>query len=95
MTGEEADFLIVNDPLTPMQALSNSFRNVLTLGLNKPLLQRLNDQKKEAIIVVMQRLHVKDLTGFLLEKDLRNWQLLSLPLIAERDEVATSSQFLL
>ncbi|MDJ1305261.1 MAG: hypothetical protein MRQ09_03355 [Candidatus Midichloria sp.] len=61
--------------------------------MNKPLLQRLNDQKKGAIIVVMQRLHVKDLTGFLLEKDPHNWQLLSLPLIAERDEVVTHHNF--
>ncbi|AEI89261.1 phage uncharacterized protein [Candidatus Midichloria mitochondrii IricVA] len=76
-----------------MQALSNSFRKRANIWFEQTFTSRLNDQKKGAIIVVMQRLHVKDLTGFLLEKDPHNWQLLGLPLIAKMDEVVTHHNF--
>jgi predicted phage terminase large subunit-like protein len=48
------------------------------------VLQRLDDKVTGAIIVVMQRLHDEDLTGYLLEKG--GWEHLRLPAIAEDDE---------
>jgi hypothetical protein len=46
-----------------------------------------NDQKTGAIIVVMQRLHVDDLTGSLLENLSDEWTVLSLPAIAEQEQI--------
>jgi len=93
LTGEGADFLIVDDPLTPMQALSNYFRKRANIWFEQTLTSRLNSQKEGAIIIVMQRLHVKDLTGFLIEKDPENWQLLNIPLIAEKNELIQYNNF--
>jgi predicted phage terminase large subunit-like protein len=48
------------------------------------LLSRLDDKANDAIVVVMQRLHVDDLSGRLLEEG--GWEHLCLPAIAELDE---------
>ena len=45
-----------------------------------------DDKCTGAIVVVMQRVHVGDLTGFLLAQS-KEWDVLSLPAIAEADEV--------
>ena len=49
--------------------------------------QRLNNPSRSAIIIVMQRLHQNDPTGFLLGQEDSDWTLLKLPLVAEEDEV--------
>ena len=49
------------------------------------LLSRLDDKRTGAIVIVMQRVHVDDLTGFLLAQS-DEWEVLSLPAIAECDE---------
>ncbi|WP_425908143.1 phage terminase large subunit [Nitrobacter sp. TKz-YC02] len=49
------------------------------------LISRLDNKEKSAIIVVMQRVHLGDLTGYLTETSDR-WTVLSLPAIAEVDE---------
>ncbi len=45
-----------------------------------------DDKCTGAIVVVMQRVHVGDLTGFLLAQS-KEWDVLSLPPIADADEV--------
>ncbi|HEX3494503.1 MAG TPA: phage terminase large subunit, partial [Methylocella sp.] len=49
------------------------------------LLSRLDDKRTGAIVVVMQRVHIDDLTGFLLDQS-DEWDVLSLPAIADCDE---------
>jgi predicted phage terminase large subunit-like protein len=49
------------------------------------LVSRLDDKKTGAIIVVMQRVHMNDLCGFLSEAS-DDWTVLSLPAIAEAEE---------
>jgi predicted phage terminase large subunit-like protein len=46
---------------------------------------RLDDKRTGASIVVMQRVHMDDLTGYLTEQS-NDWELLNLPAIAEADE---------
>jgi predicted phage terminase large subunit-like protein len=48
------------------------------------LLSRLDDKRTGAIVVVMQRVHIDDLTGFLLGQS-DEWEVLSLPAIADTD----------
>ena len=85
LTGEGADFLIIDDPLTPMQALSDKFRNRANTWFEQTFASRLNSLKHGRIVIVMQRLHINDLTGFLLKKSHKTWHVLKLPFIAEDD----------
>lgn len=76
ITGKRGDRLIIDDPHSLKGAESekdreSSVRLFLEGGLN-----RLNDQTKSSIIIVMQRLHEKDLTGALLAANLGFWHLL-------------------
>jgi hypothetical protein len=48
------------------------------------LLSRLNDKQKGAIVVIMQRLHQYDFTGYLLEQG-GKWKHVKLPAIALED----------
>ncbi|MDZ5762633.1 Terminase-like family protein [Candidatus Cyrtobacter comes] len=83
LTGEGADFLIVDDPLTPMQALSNKFRQRALSWFRQSFMSRLNDKKHGAIVLIMQRLHNDDLSGLLLRSG--GWEHLSLPAICTKN----------
>ncbi len=48
------------------------------------LLSRLDDKANGAIVLVMQRLHVEDLAGYVTQQD--GWEVLSLPAIAEVEQ---------
>ena len=84
LTGRGADILILDDPLKPEDALSDTKRESVNRWFDSTLLSRLNDKSKGCIIVIMQRLHQDDLVGHVLEQG--NWEVLSFPAIAEVDE---------
>lgn len=84
MTGRGADIIIVDDPLKAEDALSANQRAQVNNWFSSTLLSRLNDKQNGSIIVVMQRLHLDDLTGFLLEQ--KGWEVISFPAIAEQRE---------
>ncbi|MEM7472585.1 MAG: phage terminase large subunit [Pseudomonadota bacterium] len=88
LTGRGGDIIIIDDPIKPDDAHSETTRkNVLTWYSNT-LASRLNNKKTGSIVLVMQRLHEEDLAGHLLGAG--GWQHLSLPAIAETDlEIAT------
>ncbi|CAL7963183.1 Terminase_6C domain-containing protein [Alphaproteobacteria bacterium] len=85
LTGEGADIIIVDDPHTPLQVLSKLKRERTICWFKQTLMTRLNDRKSGCIIVVMQRLHIADLSSELLQNpDLENqWTLVKIPAIAE------------
>ena len=66
LTGRGGNIVIVDDPLKPIDALSDSKREAVNNWFSNTLLSRLDDKRTGAIIVVMQRLHTDDLTGTLL-----------------------------
>ena len=66
LTGRGGDILIVDDPLKPGDAANDSRRSAVNRWFHDTLLSRLDDMTGGAIIVVMQRLHDDDLTGYLL-----------------------------
>lgn len=66
LTGRGSDLIIVDDPLKPDDALSEPKRSGVNHWFTNTLLSRLDDKRTGAIVVVTQRLHVDDLTGFLL-----------------------------
>jgi predicted phage terminase large subunit-like protein len=85
LTGRGGDLIIIDDPLKPLDAMSESKRNATNDWFLNTLVSRLDDKRSGAIIIVMQRVHMNDLTGFVLGQS-DEWTVLSLPAIAERFE---------
>jgi predicted phage terminase large subunit-like protein len=84
LTGRGGDHIIVDDPIKPEDAASESARKAAIQWFGSTLLSRLNDKAAGSIVLVMQRLHEDDLAGHLLEAG--GWEHLCLPAIAETDE---------
>ena len=85
LTGRGADVILIDDPLKPIDALSESRRTAANDWFDSTLYSRLNDKAKGAIIIVMQRLHEDDLAGHVLKQE--GWELVSFPAVAEDDEL--------
>jgi predicted phage terminase large subunit-like protein len=84
-TGEGGNFLIVDDPHNPRQALSDVQRQDALTWFDQTFCNRLDDKENGVIVVVMQRLHASDLSGHLLAKG--GWEHLNLPAVAETKTV--------
>ena len=79
LTGLGADFIIIDDPLKANEANSESARKKVIEWFKNTVRTRLNNPKHGVIIVVMQRLHVDDLAGHLIEQG--GWTVLKIPAI--------------
>lgn len=66
-TGFGCDKLIVDDPHNPQKAESEKERGTAIKNFRKTFSRRLNNKKTGAIVIVMQRLHEKDLAAVALE----------------------------
>ena len=86
LTGRGGNILIIDDPLKPEDALSDTRRQAVNDWFDNTLLSRLNSKEDGIIIIVMQRLHEDDLVGHVLDRG-EEWDVLSFPAIAEDDEV--------
>jgi len=84
LTGRGADFIVIDDPLKPEEALSESQRNSVNDWFDHTLISRLNNKSEGCIILIMQRLHEDDLVGHVVSQG--GWRLLKFPAIAEQDE---------
>ena len=84
LTGRGADLIILDDPLKPDDALSETRRESVNQWYDNTLVTRLNSKQDGIIIIVMQRLHQDDLVGHVLGQEA--WEVLSLPALAEEDE---------
>jgi hypothetical protein len=85
LTGRGADFLLIDDPLKPEEALSTAMRRACNDWYDHTLYSRLNDKRYSRIVIIMQRLHEDDLVGHVLAQE--PWEVVSFPAIAEADEV--------
>ena len=84
LTGRGGNTIIIDDPLNAAEAHSKTNREKVNSWFSNSLLSRLDDKQTGTIIVIMQRLHPEDLTGYLLERG--NWDNLCLPAIAPEDK---------
>ena len=84
LTGRGADIIIIDDPLKPDEALSETKRRAVNDWYDNTLLSRLNDKTQGIIIMIMQRLHQDDLVGHVLGQE--HWDIIRFPAIAEEDE---------
>lgn len=72
--------IIIDDPLKPEDAANEASREKVNRRYISTIQNRVNS-RNTPIILIMQRLHPRDLTGFLLGKG--GWDLLCLPAIKE------------
>jgi predicted phage terminase large subunit-like protein len=86
LTGKGADYLLVDDLLSPQQSYSDLERNNANRFFDSTLRSRLNDPGRGVIIVVCQRLHEADLPGHLNENEPGVWTTIVLPMESEEDE---------
>ena len=80
LTGRGGNLIIIDDPLKPAEAMSETKRAAVSEWYDTTLSSRLDSKTQDAIVLIMQRLHVDDLVGHVLEKG-GDWHL-NLPAIA-------------
>ena len=86
LTGRGGSIIIIDDPIKAADAHSEAARIKVTTWFDETLQSRLDNKRTDAIILVMQRLHVDDLAGHVLKAG--GWTHLDLPAISEhRQEV--------
>lgn len=67
-TGEGGDLIISDDPHNVKEAESETVRESTLEWWDQTMSTRLNDPRTGAFVIVMQRVHEKDLTGHVLEQ---------------------------
>ena len=67
LTSKRGDRLIIDDPHSVIKAESKLERLTTVRKFREGAINRLNDQKRSAIIVVMQRLHSGDISGEIMD----------------------------
>lgn len=85
ITGFGGDFIIIDDAIKPEDARSDTKRLSVNEWFESTVLSRLDHKESGVIIVIMQRLHVDDLAGRLIEAG--GWTHLNLPAIATERQV--------
>lgn len=83
LTGIGGDYIIIDDPIKVSDASSAYQREKTNKWFSETVLSRLNNKSTGVVIVTMQRTHVDDLSGYLLEQG--GWDLLSIPAISQQD----------
>jgi hypothetical protein len=82
LTGRGGNLAIIDDPLKPGDAESEVTRERVIEWYRSTLATRADDKQISRMVVVMQRIHVDDLVGYLLESD-AGFEVLSLPAVAQ------------
>lgn len=89
LTSQRGDRLVIDDPHSVDTAESETERNNTTRKFREGALNRLNDQEKSAIVVIMQRLHEDDVSGTIL-KLMMGYVHLMLPLEFEPERACST-----
>lgn len=76
--GDGGDTLLIDDPHDRQGAHSEAERENALTTYDEALITRLNDPITGAVVIIMQRLHQKDLAGHVLEQG--GWEHLMLPM---------------
>lgn len=90
MTGSRGDIVMIDDPHNVKGAESKAKRESTNEWFLETVPTRLNNPKKSAIAVIMQRLHSRDVSGVILAKEL-NYTHLMLPMEFEKSRRCVTS----
>ena len=91
LTGEGGSIIVVDDPHNAVEMESDLIRRNTLDWWDNSLSTRLNDPKRGAYIVIMQRLHEEDLTGHILSRNVGDWTHLCLPMEYEWNRHSVTS----
>jgi len=83
MTGKRGDRVLWDDPHSVESAISDAHRETALRVFQETLPTRLNNPDRSAIVIIMQRLHERDVSGLILENDY-GYEHLCLPMEFER-----------
>jgi predicted phage terminase large subunit-like protein len=78
--GKRGDTMLIDDPNDSNQVESDAHRLAVQEAYDLKLSTRLNDFEKSPIVLVAQRLHIGDLSGYLLQKIKIKWTKLTIPM---------------
>lgn len=67
LTGMGGEWVLVDDPLKPMEAYSDTIRNSTNQNIRTTMFSRFNDKRTGKFVMIMQRVHEDDPTGNLLK----------------------------
>jgi len=84
LTGRGGNLIIVDDPINPQGAMSEAKRSAVNDWFDSTLYSRLDSKRDDVIILIMQRLHVDDLAGYVMPRE--HWTYLNLPAIADSEQ---------
>lgn len=90
-TGHGGDAIVIDDPHNALEAQSDAMRESTLEWWDQAMSTRLNNPRTGSRVIVMQRLHEKDLSGHLLAKG--GWEHLCLPAEYEYSKKTTSLGF--
>ena len=90
ITGERADFVLIDDPNAVNEAESEKVRTSTNQWLREVMPTRLSDPARSGIICIQQRTHEEDATGTLLALD-DEWCHLMVPMEYDPDRHCTTS----
>lgn len=90
ITGRRGDRVILDDPHSVSSANSDAEREAVITWFRESLPTRVNNPDRSAIVVVMQRLHERDVSGIILSEDL-GYEHLMLPMEFEPERRCTTS----
>jgi len=91
LTGDGADYIIIDDPHKPKEAASEKERLKGIRFFEETAYTRLDDKIGGVIAIIMQRLHEEDLSGFVERKG--GWEIFRIPTIEERTRYYTFGDF--
>lgn len=89
LTGDRGDWVIIDDPHSVEGGESETSRKKTVRVMRETIPTRLNNPKKSAIIVIMQRIHEDDVSGMILSEKL-GYHHLELPMRFEPDRRCTT-----
>ncbi len=90
VTGERAQIRIIDDPHKPEEALSDQVREATIDWIKTTWSTRESDPRKSGEIIVMQRLHEHDVSGYLIE-EVGGYEHVMLPMRFEKDRCSSTS----
>lgn len=76
-----AGAIVIDDPIKPEDALSDTIRERVNQRFENTIRNRVNS-RHTPIVIIMQRLHEHDLTGYLQSIEPGEWEVLSIPCIS-------------
>lgn len=84
VTGRGGDIFAIDDPHSTQEAESDIEREDVLTWWRQTVQSRLNDPNSGAFVVIMQRLHEADLSGYILDTSEADWVHLMLPMMYEK-----------